>query len=525
MSPVTPRRRSSGSIVASPVLVGAVTTLVVVVAVFLAYGANNGLPFVPTRELKVEFPTGNELVKGNEVREGGYRIGVVELMLPVRQSDGRVVAQAMLKLDKKAGAFPVDTVATVRPRSALGLEYVDLTKGTSPRIIADGGFLPVGQVRSEVELDQVFNLFDQTTRVAIRGNLQEFGNGFVGRGGDLNSTISQLPRTFGLLVPVARNLASPQTNLRNFFIQLDRTARTVAPVSQTFAHLFSTMATTFAAIDRDPAALKQTISDNPSTLDVGTRSLAAQRPFLNDTAALGPDLSAAAVALRGALPALNQALVVGTRVTRRTPVLYSRLQGAMDSLKSFALAPTTNAALRGLTATVGTLQPTLRYVGPYVTVCNDWNTLWTFLAESMSAPAPGGTALRNLINNGGPGDPLESMGAATPANGQAPPAATGNPPVFFHAQPYPAAVTSSGQADCEAGQRGYIKRSPHAPPGYNIAGDPHNEVGYRAGPTYQNYSNNGPTGLGPDKLPPGETFTREPGGIGAQIDPNLQGSP
>ena len=28
-------------------LVGAVTTLVIVVAVFLAYNANNGLPFVP----------------------------------------------------------------------------------------------------------------------------------------------------------------------------------------------------------------------------------------------------------------------------------------------------------------------------------------------------------------------------------------------------------------------------------------------------------------------------------------------
>jgi len=521
MSPAAPRRRSSGSIVASPVLVGAVTTLVVVVAVFLAYGANNGLPFVPTRELKVELPSGNELVKGNEVREGGYRIGVVELMLPVRQTDGRVVAEALLKLDKKAGAFPVDTQATVRPRSALGLEYVDLQRGTSSRMVADGGFLPVGQVNSEVELDQVFNLFDAPTRTAIRGNLQEFGNGFVGRGADLNSTISQLPRTFSLLVPVATNLASPKTNLRNFFIQLDRTARTVAPVSQTFAHLFSTMATTFAAIDRDPNALKSTISDTPSTLDVGTRSLAAQRPFLADTAALGPDLSAAAVALRGALPALNQALVVGTRVTRRTPVLYSRLQGAVGALKNLALAPTTNAALRGLTATVGTLQPTLRYLGPYVTVCNDWNTQWTFLAESMTAPGPGGTALRSLLN-GQPGDPLSSQGQNTPANGTQ----GGSPPQFFHGQGYGAAVTNSGQADCEDGQRGYIKRSPHAPPGFNIASDPHNEVGYRAGPTYQHYTANGaPSGLGPDHVPPGETFTREPGGIGAQIDPINRTSP
>jgi hypothetical protein len=42
------RRRARASVVASPVLVGAVTTLVVVVAVFLAYNANAGLPLVPT---------------------------------------------------------------------------------------------------------------------------------------------------------------------------------------------------------------------------------------------------------------------------------------------------------------------------------------------------------------------------------------------------------------------------------------------------------------------------------------------
>ena len=65
-------RRPRASIVASPVLVGAVTALVVVVAVFLAYNANNGLPFVPTRQLNVLVSNGANLIKGNEVRSGGF---------------------------------------------------------------------------------------------------------------------------------------------------------------------------------------------------------------------------------------------------------------------------------------------------------------------------------------------------------------------------------------------------------------------------------------------------------------------
>ena len=67
------KRRSS--IAANPVLIGAATILVVVVAVFLAYNANSGLPFVPTYALKVEVPSAANLVRGNDVRIGGSRVG------------------------------------------------------------------------------------------------------------------------------------------------------------------------------------------------------------------------------------------------------------------------------------------------------------------------------------------------------------------------------------------------------------------------------------------------------------------
>ena len=45
--------------------------------------------------------------------------------------------------------------------------------------------------------------------------------------------------------------------------------------------------------------------------------------------------------LHAALPTLNQALVIGTRVTKRTPILYSKLQDAMTALQNLAQAPLT----------------------------------------------------------------------------------------------------------------------------------------------------------------------------------------
>src|SRR4051794_32944541 len=160
------RRRGSASIVANPVLVGAVTALVVIVAVFLAYNANNGLPFVPTRGLNVQVDNGAELVKGNEVRSGGFRVGVVQDMKPVRLANGQVGALLKLKLDEKFGAVPVDSSVVVRPRSSLGLKYVELVRGTSKKTFPDGGLMAVSHTKIPVELDQFYNMFDAKTRRA-----------------------------------------------------------------------------------------------------------------------------------------------------------------------------------------------------------------------------------------------------------------------------------------------------------------------------------------------------------------------
>ena len=322
-------RRPRASIVANPVLVGAVTTLVIVVAVFLAYNANNGLPFVPTRQLNVLVSNGANLVKGNEVRSGGFRVGVVTDMTPVMLPSGKVGAKLTLKLDRKLGPVPIDSRVVVRERSALGLKYVELDTGRSKKVFGDGATMPASQAEVPVELDEVFNMFDEPTRRASQGNLKGFGDALTARGSDLNRTIQLAPPLFAHLGSVMANLSAPRTQLPSFFKELGDAARIVAPVSQTNAHLFTTMANTFEAFSRDPQALKDTISKSPPTLSAGTSSLRVQRPFLEHTAALSRDLDVAASELRGALPTVNSALRVGTPVQRRSVQLNDALQGSL----------------------------------------------------------------------------------------------------------------------------------------------------------------------------------------------------
>ncbi len=67
-------RRSSPlqSVLRNPTLVGAITVLVVILAVFLAYNANSGLPFVATYRLTAEVPNAASTVPGNEVRSAAF---------------------------------------------------------------------------------------------------------------------------------------------------------------------------------------------------------------------------------------------------------------------------------------------------------------------------------------------------------------------------------------------------------------------------------------------------------------------
>src|ERR1700704_6784745 len=114
-------RRRNTPLAASPLLIGAVTTLIVVVAVFLSYNANNGLPFVPTYDIKVALPEASGLHKSNQEKIAGTRVGVIDSIKAHQDPrTGRISAIASLKLEKNVEPLPPDTKAIVQSVSALG---------------------------------------------------------------------------------------------------------------------------------------------------------------------------------------------------------------------------------------------------------------------------------------------------------------------------------------------------------------------------------------------------------------------
>ena len=76
------RRSTAIEIFNNPILVGTITMLIIAVAVYLSYIAENGLPFVPTYNIKVALPEGSGLQNANQVRLGGTRVGLVSSLSP-----------------------------------------------------------------------------------------------------------------------------------------------------------------------------------------------------------------------------------------------------------------------------------------------------------------------------------------------------------------------------------------------------------------------------------------------------------
>lgn len=464
------RRGKAQSLAASPTLVGAVTTLIVIVAVFLAYNSTKGLPFVPTYRVSVEMPNAARVAPNNEVRIGGTRVGIVESIVPVRDEEtGLTAAKLNLKLDKSAEPLPEDSTVRIRYKSSFGLKYVEILRGEG-KGLPEGGTLPVSQSSTQTEFDDIANTFDAPTREASRENLVGFGSGFAGRGASLNQAIQALNPLFTNLRPVARTLTAPETRLERFFPALGRTAEIVAPVAEQQAQLFTNMAITFGALSEDPEALKATISSGPPTLAEGTPALRAQRPFLVEFADLNRRLRPGIFALRKALPTLNSALTVGAPVLRDTPAMNARLRNALVQLRSLVRQPQTKTTLLRLRETFDQAAPAASFIAPYQTVCNYWNYWFTFLPEHLTEEDNIGTSQRVSIiaapgTTSPPGERPE-----TPLAGYSGKQADGKqsalsptPGMFdprhmpiLHAPAYGPAIDSAGNADCQAGQVGYL---------------------------------------------------------------------
>ncbi|HVS29072.1 MAG TPA: MlaD family protein [Solirubrobacteraceae bacterium] len=446
------RRRSgrlTGDLAANQVLVGTIALLVTVIAVFLAYNANRGLPFVPTYEISVDVPDAAELARGDDVRIGGGRVGQVQTLeaLPAVRG-GRPTVRLHLALNKSVERLPVDTRVQVRTSSILGSKYLALALGRSRLGVVPGGVLPLRQATGVVELTEAFNIFDPETTRGIRGVVRGLGDALSGRGSAINETVGSTRRLLPPVERLANLLAAPRTDLAGFIRGVVATMDALAPVSRTLVSLVDHAAVTLGAIDAAGGSLGQTIEALPPTEIVGTDTLQRIRPVLNDAAAIAHDIRPGTRLLPAASRRLAAALEAGTPALRDAVGLAERLGATLTALDELASDPSATVAVRELIATVSSLEPTLRVLNPAQTICN-----------------VGGIWMRNVDSSTSEGDASGAWTRLVPILGSTQILQSKQPDSDLHLNYYP--VENAGR--CEAGNEPFA-------PGQRI-GNPTGDVG------------------------------------------------
>jgi virulence factor Mce-like protein len=369
----------------NPVLVGTVTILILMVAVYLSYIAENGLPFVPTYNIKVQVANAAELIKNSDVRIGGARVGQVLTIDPELPNSRypHPYAQLGLALEKSLEPLPADTKYQVRLASVLGGKYVELIPGSSRQTIPDGGTLTISASPATnhnipfVDLDTAFRTFGPRTASGIRSATQQLGDAFAGRGTEFNDAIHNTRLLIGPLERLLRLIAAPSTNLSGFISGLAATTGALAPVAPTFSSLLSDGATTLAALQG--SRLGAAIDQLPPTESVATTVLSNAEPVLADAAAIVHNLRPGAALLPAASQRLDLLLRAAPPVFRQVPAVATGLQNALAATRRLARDPASSDVFKvlgssdlgttGASAFIG-LGAILNAVAPAQLACN-----------------------------------------------------------------------------------------------------------------------------------------------------------
>ena len=160
------------------------------------------IPLAPqSYRFTADFPEATTLAKEADVRIGGVSVGKVK---DVQLADDQDASEATIEIEAKYAPISSDARAILRLKTLLGETYVELTPGTQgeqvslgdavetgPGVeagepIPEGGRLADSQVQPATQIDEIFNAFDQRTRVAFQGWQQGWAQAIEGRGQDLS---------------------------------------------------------------------------------------------------------------------------------------------------------------------------------------------------------------------------------------------------------------------------------------------------------------------------------------------------
>ncbi|HET9074183.1 MAG TPA: MlaD family protein [Solirubrobacteraceae bacterium] len=385
---------------------GAAAILASVGLLYVAFKSPTGVPLQPYYNVEASFKTIGTLNIGADVTVAGKLVGqVVDIHMHDRQPT------VDLQLNSGTRHLPVGTTARIRPRGLLGAEYVDLSPTGARQTIPNGGSIPESHTSAAEQVSDVYAGLTPAARLHLQQVINGLGGGFLGRGVQLNQTLSTAPATLENLRhglgPLIHSAGLPGliagANALN--TQLD-------PVTGDFSPGMRLGAKSLAPFRAEAGPVSTLLEQAPAEITSIDTSLASVDTTLAHLSAFARQATAFTALAPRALTSLTRVLVDhGPLSSART--LLIRLGGAISPTEQ--LTGTLNPELPHLSRLFDVLTPVLNTIAPYgcdfTGFAHNWRGFLGVGVPTQPGPLGPSTILRLAISAPG----TQIAGSSTPA--------------------------------------------------------------------------------------------------------------
>jgi phospholipid/cholesterol/gamma-HCH transport system substrate-binding protein len=232
--------------------------------------------------LRARFQNAGQVVTGGLVEVAGKRVGNVT---GHRLTDDGL-AELELSIDEDWAPLPRGTHAQIRQFGLSGpaSRYIELRlpDGNTRGHLPDGGVLGIDQTTSNVDLDEVFAMFEPRTRKALRGVVRGSERQYRGQGAEASKGWVYLDPALVSASRLFQELNRDTPELRRFFVETSQLAGDVAERRDDLAGLVDNLADTTGAIARPKGALGEAIHRLPPFMRQANATYVNLRSALDD---------------------------------------------------------------------------------------------------------------------------------------------------------------------------------------------------------------------------------------------------
>jgi phospholipid/cholesterol/gamma-HCH transport system substrate-binding protein len=239
----------------------------------LVFGGGSGYKYT------LKFENVSLMVPGNLVMVGGHPVGsVTSIKL---SEDNQAAMEVELDEQIREGSTFIVRKSSL---SSVHNHYLSLTPGPdNAPLLAEGTTLGEANTTSAVEIDQLFDIFDEKTRRGWSNLIQGAASIYAGDAAEgANKTFKYSGASFSSTQRLMAELSDQDAKLGEFVKNTGGLMTTLAEVSPTLTQMVSNANTALGAIASENQSLSLALQELPPTLRQGNTTFVNLRAALDD---------------------------------------------------------------------------------------------------------------------------------------------------------------------------------------------------------------------------------------------------